>query len=95
MIPTKLLSTKKTLSLGGHRSLTILIVALLLFIAVCVYFINAVVLTTGTDDAYKAQAEAAAQPIKFNPTLLQQAQTFSANANNTSLPAGRVNPFIP
>lgn len=81
------------LSIGGHRSLTILIVSLILFVAVSVYFVNAVVLTEGTDEAYRAQAQSDAELVKFNTALLKQAQDFSANTNNTSLPAGRVNPF--
>src|SRR4051812_33432662 len=86
---------KTTLSLGGHRSLTILVVAILLFISVAVYFVNTVVLTTGSDEAYRSAAESKAQLINFNTSLLKKAQAFSANANNTSLPAGRINPFSP
>lgn len=95
-IPTLTIPKKSVrISLGGHRSFTILIVSLTLFIAICVYFVNSVVLSTGTDDAYRQQAEAKAQLINFNTSLLKQAQDFSANANNTQLPAGRFNPFTP
>ena len=86
---------KRAFSLGGHRSLTILLVSLLLFIAACVFFVNAVVLSTGDDEAYRAEAEKNAVLINFNTTLLTQAQEFSANADSTELPAGRINPFAP
>lgn len=96
MKPIKSLSLPKVpFSLGGHRSLTALVVSLLLFISACVYFVNIVVLSTGTDEAYRAEAESKAQLINFNTSLLKKAQDFSANANNTELPAGRVNPFSP
>ena len=90
-----IVTVKKSISLNGHRSLTVIVVAMMLFISVCVYFVNTVILTSGTDDVYRAQAESKAQLINFNTSLLKQAQAYSADANNTSLPAGRINPFTP
>ena len=90
---TSPVSAKKTFSLGGHVSLTVLVVALLLFIAACVYFVNAVVITNHDDQVYRSTALSTAQQTTFNDSLLKQAQAFSANANNTTLPASRINPF--
>lgn len=86
---------KVAFSVGGHRSLTILIVSLILFISICVYFVNVVVLIPGDDASYRTTAENNAQLTNFNTSLLKQAQDFSANANNTELPAGRTDPFTP
>lgn len=89
-------SQQSSISLGGHRSLTILIVALTLFIAGCVFFVNTYVLTIGSDPEYQSQATKDADLTKkFNASLLQKAKDFSANANSTSLPSGRINPFTP
>lgn len=83
----------RTFSLGGHRSFTILIVAVVLFVSVAVYFVNAFVITSHDDPAYLSQAQQKSQLIHFNTSLLKQAQEFSAKANDTTLPSGRINPF--
>lgn len=80
-------------SIGGHRSVTIFVVVLVLFVAACVYFVNAVVISKGSDDAYQQSAENGASLINFNTSLLKKAQDFSARSTDTGLPAGRVNPF--
>jgi hypothetical protein len=81
------------LSLGGHRTLTIFIVALVLFVAACVYFVNSVVISPHSDDAYRHDVENKASLINFNMSLLKKAQAFSARSTDTSLPAGRIDPF--
>lgn len=86
---------KFRLSIGGHRSLTVLLVGLILFVSVCVYFVNTVVISQGSDADYQAQAEQKASLITFNTSLLKQAQDFSAQSNDASLPAGRTDPFTP
>lgn len=81
------------LSLGGHRSLTIFVVALVLFVSACVYFVNTVVISQGSDAQYQQDAEKKASLINFNTSLLKKAQDFSAHSTDTSLPGGRVDPF--
>lgn len=80
-------------SLGGHRSITAFICAALLFVSVCVYFVNAVVISTTDDPTYRSTAEGKTSSTSFDTSVLQKAQEFSANASNTTLPAGRINPF--
>lgn len=82
-----------TRALQGHRGMTVIVTALVLLLAVSVFFVNAVVITPGTDEAYRADAEKKASLTDFDTSSLAKVREFSAGADNTNLPAGRLNPF--
>jgi hypothetical protein len=79
--------------LQGHRGMTVAITAIVLLLAACVFFVNTVVITPGTDEAYRAEAEKKASLINFDTSALTKVQKFSADADDTNLPNGRINPF--
>lgn len=88
--------SKKQISRGlMHYGLFGMIILGVVYLSAGVYYVDSSVLTPGSDESYRAQAQANSSLVDFDPGSLSEAQTFEQSTVPAPLPAGRVSPFAP